>query len=250
MAGKGGGAWKVAYADFVTAMMAFFLVMWITGQSKAVREAVADYMQDPFGYKSKTQSGGLGMQGGKMPRGAKSAAKGPKARGRGTGPSVGRVVPPEDKEPGAARNAHFMVIHDGTHSSEGTLVLFTESSAELSPQGEKRLKEILPQILGKPNKIEIRGHASRRPMPAGGPFKDTWELCFARCEATLKYLEKAGVESSRIRLSQAAQFEPITIRMGPEQEAQNSRVEVYQLVERVEDFQGSRKEREEQNWTP
>ena len=46
MAGKGGGAWKVAYADFVTAMMAFFLVMWIVAQNKPVKEAVAAYFKD------------------------------------------------------------------------------------------------------------------------------------------------------------------------------------------------------------
>ncbi len=48
MAGKGGGAWKVAYADFVTAMMAFFLVMWICGQDQQVRRGVSYYFQDPF----------------------------------------------------------------------------------------------------------------------------------------------------------------------------------------------------------
>ena len=45
--GHHGGAWKVAYADFVTAMMAFFLVMWLVGQSKAVRSSVAGYFRDP-----------------------------------------------------------------------------------------------------------------------------------------------------------------------------------------------------------
>src|SRR3954447_20038134 len=49
MAGKGGGAWKVAYADFVTAMMAFFLVMWLCAQDQKVKETVADYFLDPFG---------------------------------------------------------------------------------------------------------------------------------------------------------------------------------------------------------
>src|SRR5436853_6815677 len=50
MAGKGGGgAWKVAYADFVTAMMAFFLVMWICGQDQKVRRSVSDYFSDPLG---------------------------------------------------------------------------------------------------------------------------------------------------------------------------------------------------------
>src|SRR3954454_1962252 len=45
--GHHGGAWKVAYADFVTAMMAFFLVMWIVGQSKSVKAGVAGYFRDP-----------------------------------------------------------------------------------------------------------------------------------------------------------------------------------------------------------
>ena len=49
MAGKGGGAWKVAYADFVTAMMAFFLVMWIVSQDKPVKEAIAQYFNNPYG---------------------------------------------------------------------------------------------------------------------------------------------------------------------------------------------------------
>jgi len=48
MAAGGGGAWKVAYADFVTAMMAFFLVMWIVGQDQKVRKSVADYFSDPM----------------------------------------------------------------------------------------------------------------------------------------------------------------------------------------------------------
>jgi chemotaxis protein MotB len=48
VAAKGGGAWKVAYADFVTAMMAFFLVMWICGQDQNIRRAVSFYFNDPF----------------------------------------------------------------------------------------------------------------------------------------------------------------------------------------------------------
>jgi flagellar motor protein MotB len=48
MAKGGGGAWKVAYADFVTAMMAFFLVMWICGQDQQLRRAVSHYFNDPY----------------------------------------------------------------------------------------------------------------------------------------------------------------------------------------------------------
>jgi flagellar motor protein MotB len=50
VAGKGGGAWKVAYADFVTAMMAFFLVMWIVAQDTKVKEQIEHYFVTPMGY--------------------------------------------------------------------------------------------------------------------------------------------------------------------------------------------------------
>lgn len=67
MAGKGGGAWKVAYADFVTAMMAFFLVMWICGQDQSVRRAVSFYFNDPFnssriGFSKVSRHAGAMMQ--------------------------------------------------------------------------------------------------------------------------------------------------------------------------------------------
>ena len=48
---KSGGAWKVAYADFVTAMMAFFLVMWICGQDNKIKQAIARYFNNPLGVK-------------------------------------------------------------------------------------------------------------------------------------------------------------------------------------------------------
>ena len=65
MAAHGGGAWKVAYADFVTAMMAFFLVMWICGQDQKIRRSVSEYFSDPLGAsdagsnKKPTRSGGI-----------------------------------------------------------------------------------------------------------------------------------------------------------------------------------------------
>src|SRR6266568_1819078 len=51
--GHHGGAWKVAYADFVTAMMALFIVLWLLNTSKPVREAIAGYFQDPSGTAGK-----------------------------------------------------------------------------------------------------------------------------------------------------------------------------------------------------
>jgi len=58
MAGKSGGSWKVAYADFVTAMMAFFLVMWIGAQDTKTKQAVANYFIDPSGVSKKPSQAG------------------------------------------------------------------------------------------------------------------------------------------------------------------------------------------------
>jgi flagellar motor protein MotB len=60
-AGKGGGSWKVAYADFVTAMMAFFLVMWIGAQDVKVRQSVANYFVDPSGVSKRPAHQGAVM---------------------------------------------------------------------------------------------------------------------------------------------------------------------------------------------
>ena len=59
--GHHGGAWKVAYADFVTAMMALFIVLWLLNTSKPVREAVAGYFKDPAGTANKIGSSKAGV---------------------------------------------------------------------------------------------------------------------------------------------------------------------------------------------
>jgi chemotaxis protein MotB len=64
-------------------------------------------------------------------------------------------------------------------------------------------------LLGKPQKIEIRGHSSRRPLPAGSPYGDHWQLSYARCLAVLAALEAEGLPRERMRLSQAAGNEPL-----------------------------------------
>src|SRR5208283_319143 len=58
--GHHGGAWKVAYADFVTAMMALFIVLWLLNSSKQIREAVGGYFKDPSGTSKKVGSGKTG----------------------------------------------------------------------------------------------------------------------------------------------------------------------------------------------
>jgi chemotaxis protein MotB len=233
MAGKGGGAWKVAYADFVTAMMAFFLVMWITAQNKPVKEAIAAYFEDPT---STTMGSGSVRQNVPPPEslmGAQATGRGP-----GKGPSKGASLSPRAKgEPkGPPPRLRLFQRIDQTRSV-GTMVLFNDNSTELDDLAQVQLGALVPQLLGKPNKIEIRGHAPSAEDANESAAGGTWQLCFDRCLATMEFLVSKGLDRNRIRLSLAGSSEPYSQRRDPEWRAHNSRVEVFALSEYSQPFE-------------
>lgn len=218
MAGAGGGAWKVAYADFVTAMMAFFMVMWLTSQKPEVKEAVASYFRDPMA----NQTGGAESDGPKRPRTpirsfvpAQDSAKNPSAMGSGN-------PEPVAISPSSGRRA----------SEEPTIsMVFEANEVTLSPEHIELLKQTAAGMIGKPNRIEIRSHTIRKPLGDDSPFDDHWQLCYARCEAVRQELAKSGIEPYRFRLSQAESNEPGKGEPGVDPVIWNSRVDVYLLSE-------------------
>jgi len=246
MAGKGGGAWKVAYADFVTAMMAFFLVMWIVAQDKPTKEAIAKYFSDPLGNSSTPSSSTSLLPSRKKagPPPVVGAHKGGLGRGKGAPKAVVKSATSTDPKGAVASKPSLLVIHDGNQSHVGTVLLFDELSGALDDVAKNRLGELAPLLLGKPNKIEIRGHASKRPLPKDSAFKSPWEISYARCLATMNFLLESGISPDRVRLSQAGPYEPQTLQLEAGLAAQNSRVEVFMLGEFVDDFKGTREERE------
>lgn len=207
MAGKGGGAWKVAYADFVTAMMAFFMVMWITGQSQEIKEAVADHFTHPFG---KFESGGS-LRPPKSDEEFDPTGKTTKSDGTDD-PKLDRKLP------------FRLKLSLGDRTLVGTAVVFPGGTTELDQTARDELTELVPLLAGKPQKIEVRGHASRRPAANPQPATDPWQISYARCLSTLKFLEENGIKPDRIRLSQAGTHE----RQQPELD---ERVEVFLLSE-------------------
>jgi chemotaxis protein MotB len=252
MAGKGGGAWKVAYADFVTAMMAFFLVMWITAQSKPVKEAISQYFSDPYSTNpapSSARADSNSRDRGRAPT-VIGPHKGGLGKGRGAPKPVAQSATSPDPKGSIASRPSLVVLHDGGQSHVGVVLQFAEDSAQLDLLAQSKMQELVPLMLGKPNKIEIRGHASKRPLPKNAQFKDGWEISYARCLATMKYLLAKGVGPDRIRLSQAGPYEPQTLAVDADWSALNSRVEVYMLGEFVDDFKGSRQERDERRQSP
>ena len=197
----GGGAWKVAYADFVTAMMAFFMVMWLTGQKEGVKEAVAGYFREPFAtYKSHQ-------------KGAAATAK------PVIDPMFGHTAQPQKRR----------LAISGDMTDYQFTILFPDGFAELEADQLKAIAEVAPIMAGKLNRIEVRAHCIRSPIPPNSPFKDHWAMCFARCQRVRAELESLGIEPERIRLSQAEGNEPLAVNLNPDELKLNSRVDVILL---------------------
>src|SRR4051812_19571460 len=160
----GGGAWKVAYADFVTAMMAFFLVMWITSQSDDTKKAIGGYFNDPWGAAAESRT-----QDAKAPTGLKGDAP--------FADSATGILPQRwpqanvdnatDQRAGAAsvwQQKHNVHVLAADKNLPSLIVTFEESSAEISKDAQKRLTDLLPALVGKQNRIELRSHSTRRPL--------------------------------------------------------------------------------------
>jgi chemotaxis protein MotB len=231
MAGKGGGAWKVAYADFVTAMMAFFMVMWLVAQSKPMKEAIASYFNDPSG---KNPREGNGKSNGMLNKDTPPppAPRGP-LKGTGHRQAVAKSINDEGTGRGTARQVVAMNLRSNNDLVVEAIVAFDEGSADLDVRARQSLDKLAEDLIGKWSKIEIRGHTSARPLPSGCKFHDDWQLSFARSNTVMKYLTDKGLESKRFRLSESGANEPASQGQNYGLAAPDGRVEVFVLGEIV-----------------
>ncbi len=200
-AGHHGGAWKVAYADFVTALMAFFLVMWLVGQSAAVKKAVAAYFKDPGVFEATKGALLEGGQGGvQLEPTAAMAALNEAALERaasGIRKAIGAV-------PELARlkdQIEVQITSDGLRIElvETEAVSFFDSgSAHMKPGAEKVLAAIAVELGHLPNGVVIEGHTDSRQYP--NPLGYTnWELAADRANAARRVLVSRGVQSTQVR---------------------------------------------------
>ncbi len=189
--GHHGGAWKVAYADFVTAMMALFIVLWLLNSSVKVQKAVGGYFKDPTGTSKMV---GTDMQGAaenfvvnkdNMEELKEQLQK-----------SI-REVPKFDK---LQNHIDMTVTNEGlrielTESAAGTF--FDSGSARMSVDGSDLLK-MLAQELGKlPNHIAMEGHTDSKQYPAGAPYGN-WELSADRANAARRLMQQDGIRLDQV----------------------------------------------------
>lgn len=219
MAGHGGGAWKVAYADFVTAMMAFFMVMWLVSQNEDVKNEVAQYFRDPFAIETDDPPS----------RGYGSERHPPKKDGRFS-PVIERRHEGRG-QPGKMRNGFAAAQFN---DAPQITVLFKDNSIELDEDQLRHLEHSVENLLGRRNRIEIRAHSLGSPLPPDSPYKNQWELCYARTSVIRDKLEAMGIDADLIRMSQASGNEPIALSLDKSELEFNSRVDVHVLPEIVD----------------
>jgi len=198
--GHHGGSWKVAYADFVTAMMAFFLVMWLVVQSDEVKQAVANYFNDPAAA-GKMKGSGI-LQGSTKPRIPDPMSE--KQREL----NLLRQAANQIRQMMQA-NPDLDVLREQvemTLTSRGLKIelidkseqksFFEVGSDNLNTEARKIIEIIGQELATLPNKIVIEGHTDSRKYAS----KDytNWELSTDRANAARYLLIKSGVKESQI----------------------------------------------------
>jgi chemotaxis protein MotB len=202
--GHHGGAWKVAYADFVTAMMAFFLVMWIVGQSPQVKAAVAAYFKDPGAFEL-TRGNGL-MNGATAGVGASSDPA--------AGADIQQARMALERAAQQLRAAieslpEFEALRDRIRielTPEGLRIelledandgFFEVGSSALKTDGVMLLGLIASKLGELPNHVAIEGHTDSRPYISTDRFSN-WELSTDRANAARRVMQRTGLGDHQI----------------------------------------------------
>jgi chemotaxis protein MotB len=189
--GHHGGAWKVAYADFVTALMSLFIVLWLLNTSKQIQEAVSGYFKDPTGTAK--------LIGSDMAGAAENfvVTKDNMEELKAQLQKAIREVPSLDK---LKKQIDMTVTNEGlrielTETAAGTF--FDSGSPKISADGSDILI-LLAQELGKlPNKLALEGHTDSKPYAQGSSYGN-WELSSDRANAARRLMQQQGIRADQI----------------------------------------------------
>jgi len=226
--GHHGGAWKIAYADFVTAMMAFFLLMWLMGSTtKEEKQAISDYFQNPTpiagpggASTSMIKIGGgkdVTYSEGDTKRGSNPEDKAGKTEE--AKPEVGQITQ-TDKERLIQLKKELEAAIDASEAlkpfkeqllleltKEGLRIqivdkenrpMFSSGSSILQPYAAQILREIGQVINHVPNRISLSGHTDATPYGGSSQFYSNWELSADRANASRRALSSGGMSEEKV----------------------------------------------------
>jgi chemotaxis protein MotB len=189
--GHHGGAWKIAYADFVTAMMALFIVLWLMNSSQKIQLAVGGYFKDPSGTAKKVGTGLAGT--GENLQLAKQDMAKLKVELQNSIQSINDL----DK---LKKNIEMTVTAEGLRielleSAKGTF--FDSGSPALNTSGQELL-ELLAVELGKvPNHLSVEGHTDAKPFTGKRSYSN-WELSADRANAARRLMQQSGLRPDQV----------------------------------------------------
>jgi chemotaxis protein MotB len=224
-----GGAWKIAYADFVTAMMAFFLLMWLLGSTtEGDKKGIADFFQSPLkvamlggsgsGDSSSVIRGGgkdLTRETGQVKEGQSEAKKSSytlralkeeqrkaeKSRLEQLKAKVQDVLAQNPRLAALGGQIRLDMTKEGLRIQivdEGNRPMFDSGSAVVKPYMRELLRELGSVLTEVPNRLTVEGHTDAQPFSAGDKGYSNWELSADRANASRRELVAGGLSESRM----------------------------------------------------
>ena len=188
--GHHGGAWKVAFADSVTAMMALFMVLWLMNVNQDSQEAVAAYFNDPKGFGEKLGSGKAGSGGGLYVGEHELEGLAAKIEEAMSMPQLEEL---KDQVVSTVTGEGLRI--ELLENENGTF--FNSGSPQPSPAGRQTLSLIAAELKKLPNDVIMEGHTDSRPFQGRDDYSN-WELSADRANSARRILIEAGLPAERI----------------------------------------------------
>ena len=224
---EGAPEWMVSYADMITILMSFFVVMFSMAGTKDAKK------EDPVMMSLRRQFGRF--------VGLPTSQYVPASSSLTSKAVALKPTPPKESRNRGLVGDHPRVstIRPGDQATIGGVIFFSAGTSDLDDEQKRQLQATAKDLAGKPQKIEIRGHTLTRSPGADAKPRDNWDLAYERCHKTMQYLVSLGLDPRRIRIGVAAQFEPVYSGRDPLLLEKNNRVEVFMLNEFTEDAGGA-----------
>lgn len=190
--GHHGGAWKVAYADFVTAMMALFIVLWLlSSSSPKVQQAVGGYFRDPSGNAKLTGTGLTGT-GENLILNKQDMGKLKEELQK----SIQKMVDLDKLK----KNVEMTVTAEGLRielleSDKGTF--FDSGSSALNKSGQEMLALLAAELGKLPNHVSLEGHTDSTPYTGKASYSN-WELSSDRANAARRLMQQSGLRDDQV----------------------------------------------------
>ena len=228
--GAHGGAWKIAYADFVTAMMAFFLLMWLLGStSEGTKEGIAEYFKTPL-KEAMSSGSGSGDSSSVIEGGGRDLTRRTGQVQKGAVEKINKEINPEsaaqvkraseemfrlkqlkgtiekaiEANPELRKFKKQLLLDITTDGLRIQIVdaqnrpMFSSGRADLQPYTQMILHEIGKTLNDVPNKISLSGHTDATPFPSGDSGYSNWELSADRANASRRELIAGNMDAKKV----------------------------------------------------